>query len=367
MKLEAQNSASQTIKEWLAQMSDPSWDPWPGKKAFPSFEDEPQGDVIYFDPIAENDVDEEASDEEVSDEEASDEEVSDEETYRGKRDLEGHYHLYGTVTYPNGDVVSTQFEHGVRHGDAVIISPRTKMVRIVGTYVQNRLQGKGRLVTQDKQISDCFFRHGSLHGPLRRFKLKKFREFRQQLDFVGTYRGGKPSGVCWQYREGGGWLVGAVDSLTGEFTANTGITYIYPDFYTAVTGAFRDGVMTGASATHLIDVEPDTETQILTPLFAPVKSDEPIVAYSKATTESIGDQPMIADPYESRTVEVNRMSPLAKRAFQKYCAIRDVIRTFLLDRRFFGICTSRHPIIISIIFMHRNIFNSTFYFFRFRR
>lgn len=178
------------------------------------------------------------------------------------------------------------------------------MVRIVGTYVQNRLQGRGRLVTQDKQTSDCFFRHGSLHGPLRRFKLKKFREFRQQLDFVGTYRGGKPSGVCWQYREGGGWLVGAVDSLTGEFTANTGITYIYPDFYTALTGAFRDGVMTGASATHLIDVEPDTETQILTPLFAPVKSDEPIVAYSKATTESIGDQPMIADPYESRTVEV---------------------------------------------------------------
>ena len=39
-----------------------------------------------------------------------------------------------------------------------------------------------------------------------------------------------------------------------------------------------------------------------------MKTDEPIVAFSKATEESIGDQPMIPDPYESRTVEVKRMS-----------------------------------------------------------
>ena len=129
------------------------------------------------------------------------------------------------------------------------------MDRIIGTYVQNRLEGKGKLVTQDHQISDCFFRHSSLHGPLRRFKLKKFREFRQQLDFVGTYRSGKPSGVCWQYREGGGWLVGTVDPRNGEFTGETGITYLYPDLYTALTGAFRNGVMTAASTTHLIDVK----------------------------------------------------------------------------------------------------------------
>ena len=80
--------------------------------------------------------------------------------YEGKRDLDGHYHIHGTVTYPNGDTVTCQFDHGARHGDAVIISPRTKMDRIVGTYIQNRLEGKGRLVTQDNQVSDCFFRHG---------------------------------------------------------------------------------------------------------------------------------------------------------------------------------------------------------------
>ena len=39
-----------------------------------------------------------------------------------------------------------------------------------------------------------------------------------------------------------------------------------------------------------------------------MKTDEPMVAFSKATEESIGDQPMIPDPYESRTVEVKRMS-----------------------------------------------------------
>ena len=41
-----------------------------------------------------------------------------------------------------------------------------------------------------------------------------------------------------------------------------------------------------------------------------MKTDEPIVAFSKATEEGIGDQPMIPDPYESRTVEVKRMSCL---------------------------------------------------------
>ena len=290
MKLEAPNTATQTVKEWIAQFSDPSWDPWPSSKTIKGFEDEPQGDVIYSDPIVENDVNEEEC------------------TYRGKRDPDGRYHIYGTVTYPNDDVVSTEFVHGVRHGDAVIISPRTKMDRIVGTYVQNRLEGKGKLVTQDHQISDCFFRHGSLHGPLRRFKLKKFREFRQQLDFVGTYRGGKPSGVCWQYREGGGWIVGTVDSLNGEFTGETGITYLYPDLYTALTGSFQNGIMTGASETHLIGVQPDTDTQILTPIFAPVTKKDELLSYSKSTKEYIGDHPMIADPYETRTVEVNRMS-----------------------------------------------------------
>ena len=76
------------------------------------------------------------------------------------------------------------------------------------------------MVDSSTQVTDCFFHRSCLHGPARKFTMKKFREFRQQLDFIGTYRCGKPYGMCWNYQEGGGYLVGKVDSETGEFTSD---------------------------------------------------------------------------------------------------------------------------------------------------
>ena len=38
-----------------------------------------------------------------------------------------------------------------------------------------------------------------------------------------------------------------MDRLTSEFTENTGTTYIYPDLYMALTGAFGNVVMTQGS------------------------------------------------------------------------------------------------------------------------
>ena len=119
-----------------------------------------------------------------------------------------------------GDVVTSGFQHGVREGDAVIISPRSNLARLVGTYEKGQLEGRGRVVDSSTQVTDCFFHRSCLHGPARKFTMKKFREFRQQLDFIGTYRCGKPYGMCWNYQEGGGYLVGKVDSETGEFTSD---------------------------------------------------------------------------------------------------------------------------------------------------
>ena len=65
-----------------------------------------------------------------------------------------------------------------------------------------------------------------MHGPARRIDMKKFREFRRQLVFVGVYRDGVPHGHCWQYKEGGGFMSGKVDDH-GEFSGND-IAYIYP-------------------------------------------------------------------------------------------------------------------------------------------
>ena len=84
---------------------------------------------------------------------------------------------------------------------------------------------------------------GVIHGgPVRRIDMKKFREFRRQLSFVGSYADGRPSGVCWEYREGGGYVHGKVDNADGKFTGDS-VAFVYPDLVTAFVGRFEDGRM----------------------------------------------------------------------------------------------------------------------------
>ena len=115
--------------------------------------------------------------------------------------------------------------------------------------------------------------------------MKKFREFRQQLDFIGCYLGGKPYGVCWKYCEGGGFLVGEVEN--GEFSGSH-IAFLYPDYLTAIYGLFENGVMKSAKSTVLIDVEYDSKTKILKPIFAEPEANSPSLHYSKSTKTHIG-------------------------------------------------------------------------------
>ena len=88
-------------------------------------------------------------------------------------------------------MISTYSYLGKRDGDSVIISPRNNISRLVGTYENGELEGRGKVIDSSTQITDCFFYRGCLHGPARIFTMKKFREFRQQLDFVGSYKHGK--------------------------------------------------------------------------------------------------------------------------------------------------------------------------------
>lgn len=81
-------------------------------------------------------------------------------------------------------------------------------------------------IDEATSVLDCRFRDSVLHGRARRIDMKKFREFRRQLTFVGRYTKGRPSGPCWSYREGGGFLFGVPDQ-TGTLTGAE-IAYIYP-------------------------------------------------------------------------------------------------------------------------------------------
>ena len=146
------NEISQKIRKWLEMVSNDKIDPW--KDIYNSDDDmHPlRHDAKPIDPTQDfsdvSDLYSECS----SDEESSslEEENNDDNektfTYRGHRDEDGLFHHCGEIAFDNGDVLRADFKHGIRHGDAVIISPRNNISRIIGTYVDGKLQGKGQVV-----------------------------------------------------------------------------------------------------------------------------------------------------------------------------------------------------------------------------
>ncbi len=172
------------------------------------------------------------------------------------------------------------------------------------TYTRVRELATQLLVLQvrnDTSVTDCYFVDSVLHGLARKIEMRKFREFRRQLTFFGRFRDGRPSGVCWQYREGGGFVVGSVDDTTGTFSGSN-LAYIYPDMRMAWVGRFQDGVMVEGKQTEVIAIT--LQKGVLTPLFAPPRGEA--VTFSKSTRTFIGEAPLVADPYETRLVECRR-------------------------------------------------------------
>ena len=157
-----------------------------------------------------------------------------------------------------------------------------------------------------------------MHGLVRKMQLKKFREFRTQLSYLGRYRSGKPYGRCWKYQEGGGYLYGAADSngdLSGKDWA-----YIYPDFLNCWVGEFKQGAMISGQASK-IQKALETKDSIMKLTFGPVQG--PPVRRHLATTTSMGQDPLVPDPYESCSV-VCKSSLIGETAGEGLFSLRSV-------------------------------------------
>ena len=83
-----EDDPSKNIKDWLAKMGDPNWDPW-SKNCFGK-EILDDKNSIKIDPT-------------IHDENYK---------YRGHRDEDGEPHAFGEITYENGDIVQSEFKHG---------------------------------------------------------------------------------------------------------------------------------------------------------------------------------------------------------------------------------------------------------------
>ena len=168
-----------------------------------------------------------------------------------------------------------------------------------GVWGAGGLEGVGRIVRGGTEVTQTWFREGCQHGLTRRLEVRKFRQFVQEVTWLGRYRSGRASGHCWQAGEGGGWLTGQLDSR-GEMTGDN-IAFIYPDLSTAILGRFDRGVLVSGLPGRITGLE--VVEDIAVPQISLVNQADR-VSFSLSTEESVGLQPLVRDPYETRTVEV---------------------------------------------------------------
>ena len=137
---------SQKLRKWLETISDDK-DPW---KDVEGSESPISRNAVPIDPTQSftevSDMYSDSSSEESS-LEGGENDLFKNYTYRGYRDDQGLFHSVGTITFDNGDVIQSEFKHGIRNGEAVVISPRSGISRLIGIYVDGKLQGKGQLVS----------------------------------------------------------------------------------------------------------------------------------------------------------------------------------------------------------------------------
>ena len=201
----------------------------------------------------------------------------------------------GDITVDLSDEVRVRgrFRNGLREGQCEVRLSEGEVESIKGEYREGRLAGRARVVFSSGQTIDGYFKAGLLHGFARYFDQKG------RLTFAGNHRSGVAEGTCWQIVRGGGSVVGLVDHeghLTGEH-----ITYLYPDYTTALHGTFSRGVMVSAREC-LVERLLEEESGVLVPVLGE-KSSTSHVRQSRADTD-FGLLPTLRDPYEAKMVEI---------------------------------------------------------------
>ena len=109
-----------------------------------------------------------------------------------------------------------------RNGVCQVTFLKGKVAGIIGKYSNGKLSGEGKVTFRDKSFLIGYFKLGILHGFVRHFDSKG------RLRFMGSHRHGRSVGVSWRIIQGGGCVVGPVDT-EGHLSGHH-IIYLYPDF-----------------------------------------------------------------------------------------------------------------------------------------
>ena len=82
------------------------------------------------------------------------------------------------------------------------------------------------------------------------------------------------------------------------------IAFIYPDFETALLGKFENGVMIAAKPTRIAAERCNNGIKELK--FSEPKENAPTLKYERPTNLRPGDQPLVADPFETRRIYIGK-------------------------------------------------------------
>jgi hypothetical protein len=122
--------------------------------------------------------------------------------YKGGRDKNGKMFGKGVVEYENGDIIAGMFKEGKRNGEFRITASVNGISSIMGDYVDDRLEGKAKLIFHDYSWMEGYFKQGVLHGFGRYFDEKG------RLKEIANHRNGLKFGTCWKIIRGVGFVVG---------------------------------------------------------------------------------------------------------------------------------------------------------------
>ena len=123
-----------------------------------------------------------------------------------------------------------------------------------------------------------------------------------EINFLGNYRAGLPSGVVWSRLRGGGWLVGPVDDH-GEFSG-ANIAFLYPDFSTAILGEFQEGQLVRGKAARVSGLT--FLEGVLWPQFRVSCEEGEEYRYWPSSSSQIHSPRHLRDPLEQHLIQVRQ-------------------------------------------------------------
>jgi len=183
---------------------------------------------------------------------------------------------------------------------------------VKSNFVNGQANGPSLIIYSDGSYAKANFENGALNGyfikhwcrfgscdllDLEAWRVPKF------LKEISYFHNGHRIGVAIDFRIGGGFVVGVVDT-EGELTGHD-ISYVFPDMETMLVGEFKKGLLSSGLEAELVDTK-ISENGIIKPLYE-IKGQN-VMKYLPANKTHTGDGPLISDPMEEKFYYVGNSS-----------------------------------------------------------